>query len=299
VCFQRGRELVAVDPRSGDELWVRDDFPLGSDLMGSPSHLLVTPLSGPSSALLGSLDGRLVARRSTLPISKRLKTHQGRALLFDQEIEPRQLGLYDPVEDRFVWREELAAGAVPVVAAGVMTGAVDAQGELNLFDLATGELLVTANLGSLDNLRAAIVFPFGERIVVGLDQTPDDNANLASRNVRLGEMNISGKLISLDADDGRQLWSRPLKDQRMRTSQPFGLPVLLACNGFQRPRQGNRYVPVEGVFDCIDVRTGTSLKSLRRERTAYLNYWFRFDAESNTAIYDSHSLNIELNFVRK
>jgi outer membrane protein assembly factor BamB len=259
----------------------------------------VTPLGGPSSALLGSLDGRLVARRPTLPISKRLTAHQGRALLFDQEVEPRQLGLYDPVEDRFVWREELAADAVPVVAAGVMTGLVDAKGKLDIFVPATGELLVTANLGALDNLRAAIVFPFGETIVLGVDQTPDANANPANRNVRLGEMNISGKLIGLDADDGKQRWSFPVKNQRLRTSQPFGLPVLLACNNYQRARQGNRYVPGESVFDCLDVRTGKSLMSTRRERSNYLNYWFRFDAESKTAIFDSHRLKVELRFVPK
>ena len=151
------------------------------------------------------------------------------------------------------------------------------------------ELLVTANLGSLDNLRAAIVFPFGGRIVVAVD----DNANLANQNLRIGEMNISGKLIGLNADDEKQRWSFSLKNQRLRTSQPFGLPVLLACNGFKRPGQR----AAEGVFDCIDVRTGTSLKSLRRERTAYLNDWFRFDAESNTAVYDSYSLKMELHFV--
>jgi outer membrane protein assembly factor BamB len=299
VCYQRGRELVAVDPRTGEAFWVRDDLPPGSDLMGGPNHILVTPPAGQPSALLSSLDGRLVATRPVLPIAKRLTAHQGRALLYDQEVEPRQLGLYDPVEDRFVWRQELAADAVPVVGTGVMTGVVDAKGELKLVDLSTGDPLVTANLGSLEDVRAAVIFPFGETIVVAADQTPDDKANRANRNAPLGEMNISGKLIGLNAKDGKQRWNRPLKDQRLRTSQPFGLPVLLACNFFQRPRQGNRYLPGDGVFDCIDVRTGKSLKSVRRERTAYLNYRFRFDDESNTAIYDSGSQKLQLQFVPK
>jgi hypothetical protein len=223
-----------------------------------------------------------------------LTAHQGRALLFDQEVEPRQLGLYDPVQGRFVWRRELAADDVPVVSTGVMTGVVDAKGELSLVDLPTGDPLLSANLGSLENLRSAAILSFGETIVVAADQTRQDKRPPQNRNVRLGEMNISGKLIGLNADDGKQRWSFSLKNQRLRTSQPFGLPVLLACNYYQRPRQGNRPVPGEGVFDCVDVRTGKSLKSIRRERNNYSNYWFRFDAESKTAIFDSHSLKVEL-----
>jgi hypothetical protein len=180
-----------------------------------------------------------------------------------------------------------------------MTGVVDAQGELSLLDLSTGNLRVTANLGSFENLRAAAIFAFGETIVVAVDQKPDNESSAANRNAGVGEMNISGKLVAVDAIDGKQQWSRPLKDQRLRTSQASGLPVLLACNLFQRPRQGNRYVPPAGVFDCIDVRTGKSLKSARRERAAYLNYRFRFDDESNTAVYDSRSQKLELRFVPK
>ncbi len=41
VCFQRMRNLVAVDPLTGDQLWVRQDVPQNSDVFGDEQYVFV------------------------------------------------------------------------------------------------------------------------------------------------------------------------------------------------------------------------------------------------------------------
>ena len=62
---------MAVDPRSGEELWERDDFPTGADLMCGLNHVLITPLGGPTSVLLRALDGNRMADLSALRLEQR------------------------------------------------------------------------------------------------------------------------------------------------------------------------------------------------------------------------------------
>ena len=43
VCFQRFRNLVAVDPLTGELLWVRHDIPPGSQVFGDDQYIFVLP----------------------------------------------------------------------------------------------------------------------------------------------------------------------------------------------------------------------------------------------------------------
>ena len=42
MCFQRLRNLVAVDPLSGELLWVRHDIPPGSEIFGDDQYVFVS-----------------------------------------------------------------------------------------------------------------------------------------------------------------------------------------------------------------------------------------------------------------
>ena len=305
VCFHRGRELVAVDPRTGEEYWVRDDFPIGADLMGAASHLLVTPLRGENSSLLHSLDGHVISTCPVLPIAKRLVTNQGRALLFDQESKVRTLGLYDPVENRYLWQRELAPDALPAAGIDATIGIVDPQGAFTLVDLASGETRVEVKVGALPHLSAAALLAFGDTVVLALDQIANDKAAAGKPNPNAGEMNVSGKLLAVDADSGQKLWERALKDQRLRTTQFAGLQLLVACNRFQKPKLRNgggvSFGSPEALLDIVDVRTGKSLRSTRKKNvsTFYPYYRLRYDEHRETAIFDGRSEAIELRFTAK
>ena len=43
VCFQRLRNLVAVDPLTGETLWVRKDLPQNVEIFGDDEYVFVLP----------------------------------------------------------------------------------------------------------------------------------------------------------------------------------------------------------------------------------------------------------------
>ncbi len=72
VCFQRFRNLAAVDPRNGHTLWVRQDVPAGSDVFGDEQHLIVLSPDREEATLLRATDGELLGTRKV----PRLSGHQ-------------------------------------------------------------------------------------------------------------------------------------------------------------------------------------------------------------------------------
>jgi len=80
VCFQRGRELIAVDSLTAELLWSRDDLPPGCDLTGDRSHIFAAPPKDEPTLVYRAVDGKLLDRRPALPRSERLAVFAGRLL---------------------------------------------------------------------------------------------------------------------------------------------------------------------------------------------------------------------------
>ena len=122
VCFQRFRNLMAVDPRSGETLWSRQDLPQGCTLFGDDQYVLALPPDREEATVLRAVDGELVgtrkvprlARRQRLPNDRQTTTFArleetclatlGRnLLLWWPEGNRRVLTLVDPLEGRDLW----------------------------------------------------------------------------------------------------------------------------------------------------------------------------------------------------
>ena len=63
VCFQRRRNIVAVDPLSGEPLWVRQDIPPGSEVFGDEQYVFVLPPDGDEASVYRATDGQLLGTR--------------------------------------------------------------------------------------------------------------------------------------------------------------------------------------------------------------------------------------------
>ena len=122
VCFRRFRNLVAVDPRNGETLWVRRDVPSSSDLFGDDEYLFVLSPDREEAMLLRATDGELLGTRKVPRLHGRQMLPNGeekmvfahledsclaalgrRLLLWWPEGDNRVLTLVDPLEGRDVW----------------------------------------------------------------------------------------------------------------------------------------------------------------------------------------------------
>ncbi len=63
TCFQRYRNLVAVDTLSGKQLWLRSDVPTGCTLFGDEELIFVLPPGKTDAAVYRALDGTLLGTR--------------------------------------------------------------------------------------------------------------------------------------------------------------------------------------------------------------------------------------------
>jgi hypothetical protein len=63
VCFQQRRNIVAVDPLSGELLWAQEDFPPGSEIFGDEQYLFVLPPGRDEASVYRAIDGQLLGRR--------------------------------------------------------------------------------------------------------------------------------------------------------------------------------------------------------------------------------------------
>jgi outer membrane protein assembly factor BamB len=63
VCFQRRRNIVAVDPLSGQTLWVRQDTPPRSEIFGDEHYLFMLPSGSDEASVYRAIDGQLLGTR--------------------------------------------------------------------------------------------------------------------------------------------------------------------------------------------------------------------------------------------
>jgi hypothetical protein len=209
--------------------------------------------------------------------------------------------LYDPSTDRFAWRKELPADAVPAVGPGPTLAIVAAGGTAEFFDLRTGHQTAVASLGPLANLQEAALFPYDQVTVLAVNQTAGDAAGRVAYTAASGEISVHGALFGLDSSRGQVLWTRTLREQKLRTTQPFGLPLVVASNGFQREGPGSRFEAPEEAVDCIDIRSGEVLKLSRRQSALGLLPVYRlgWEAAAKAVRLETGDESLELRFVPK
>src|SRR5204863_9860847 len=94
VCFQRGRQIVCVDPLTGTPLWERSstpqaDIPLQADIFGDDELLFVADARLDSKAdevlVLSATDGSVLGRRKIDLTERRWATHGRRVLAWEEK----------------------------------------------------------------------------------------------------------------------------------------------------------------------------------------------------------------------
>src|SRR6185369_3395776 len=106
LCFVRGRDVSAVDPFTGQLLWVRHGIDPGSEVFGDEEYTIVAPPDAAGAAkqalVLRTDSGELVGRRS-LP-AQRLTTYGRKVLAFrTRQDNNSDLVLTDPVKGDDSW----------------------------------------------------------------------------------------------------------------------------------------------------------------------------------------------------
>ncbi|MBN2473024.1 MAG: PQQ-binding-like beta-propeller repeat protein [Pirellulales bacterium] len=280
VCFQRYRDLVAVDPLSGALLWVRHNIAPGDLLFGDDQFIFALANDGDEATVFRSLDGEMLGCRkvphagaapASAPNSvpsynagaqRRYVAALGRNLLFwrtqgDQAV----LELFDPWQQRELWPSRTFSAASKTSLVGQEAiGVFEPDGHFVLVSLTNGRTVAEAKLEAETNLAQVFVFRSGDQYVLvtnGALSLPADNQRMTQPLPGALYKPIGRGRVYLFDLAGKLLWPEAveIENQHLLLNQPSRLPVLMfGCQVYDRSQSGSRRTQVSTLF--LDKRTG-------------------------------------------
>jgi len=259
VVFQRRRNLTAVDPLTGETLWVRREFPAGCELFGDEELLFVVEPNATEAVVLRAIDGFELGRRQVPRSDERLAT-VGRMLLVwteaDAPLGKFTLKLFDPWTQANVWQRPFDADAQKALVADDAIGVLEKSGHFMLLSIVDGQASIDAQVDPE---------PMMHEIHLLRNETHDlliANRPAKQRNVQfatqgmMGTIVVNGTVHGFERATGTKAFSKPIDNKVLSLNQPADLPVLLFTSLTQRPGQAGNPT---GNLLCIDKRNGREI----------------------------------------
>jgi outer membrane protein assembly factor BamB len=288
VCFQRVRNLVAVDPMSGERLWVRQDIPQNSEVFGDENYVFVVSPGKAEAAVYRAIDGEYLGDRK-LPHVERSEGNAypytnsydgyernsslanfgtlfvGRNILTwgrGPQGKSSSLALFDLWKQQQVWPQRtFATGSRVDVVEQDAVGVLEPDGHFVLIDLADGRTISDLKLKLRSfNLTDLAVMRMGDQyIVIAQDRSANNNGNNEQTQPPRGMLGYGLRRARLYAIDlqGRLAWSEPVDTDHhcFLLTQPARLPVLL-FGSFRYEQVNNQGTRMRTTLLAVDRRDG-------------------------------------------
>lgn len=267
VYLQKDRQLVCLDPLTGDEIWVRDEIAPGSDVFGNEQHVFVVPPNSTVALVFGALDGRSQGRREIVPRENRWATFGGHVLSWGLDNGKYSVRLYDLFRERDVWRRELTTDAKGCLIGDDEAAFLEPDGTLEIVVLKDGQtqlktqLLAEAQLSELYVLRSSDQY----HVVVSSDSASNaGNFRIVSDVTLEGGASASltsARIYAFDRHTGRSQWPIParIRHYSLPLDQPADCPLLVFMRHFGETtstrNEGHQHLELL----CIDKRTGREM----------------------------------------
>ncbi|MGD9646797.1 MAG: PQQ-binding-like beta-propeller repeat protein [Pirellulales bacterium] len=267
-CFQRNRELVAIDPVNGQTLWIRHNVEPGCEIFGDDQYVFVIAGDSREALVLDALDGRELGKRLVPPANERVVS-VGRNLLTWEMRDGRQwFQMFDLWEQREEWRHSFAGDAKCYHLGQDVLGAVEPSGRFVAVQLSDGRKLVDSPIEPEPQLQEIYVLMSRERLYLFTNRpwaNHQDGVTIQPVPGLPTNPLLNGLAYGFDLASGEKLWHVPIEKQSLTLDQPQELPVLVfAARVYERPtpQNSNNREPYTTLL-CIDKRTG---KVLHQER---------------------------------
>jgi outer membrane protein assembly factor BamB/tetratricopeptide (TPR) repeat protein len=262
ACFQRFRNLTAVDPLTGDVLWSQDEVDPQSAVFGDDRFVFAVAPDSQEALVFRASDGKLLGRR---PVPRKeqfngvlrpfpelvLAPLGSRLLLWDEDSGEPELRLYDVWEQKDAWPpRKFAAGAAACMVGHEAVGVLEPSGRMVLIALPGGKVRFDTPLGQEQGLTEFWMLPSADGYAV-VTHCPSRDPKKNTESAALPKQIQSGHVYMLDAQ-GKPAWPKPyeLHEQSLTLTQPCGLPLLTFAQ--LRSEPGQKSVSIV----CLDKRTG-------------------------------------------
>lgn len=263
LCYHVGTRLMAVDPRTGQTLWMRQDAP--RRIEGTLDDRVVTlfDIDRQQAIAYRAADGAELARRLLPNPHDWVWFHGDRVLTLRIRRSALLAELHEISSGRTLWQQELSASARCTVIGHQELLCLDARGRMTALELATGNTLwelPTPPLERLEFLWAAR--SEGKYRVVAGRIAPVTADNGQIRAFDGNQVPFTG--LALQVDPGRNSldWSVEIPPTAFEFTQPATAPLLcFAGRVIPPPDQANGVFPPAAQLSALflDTRTGEVL----------------------------------------
>ena len=263
LCVMRLRSCIAMDPATGETLWVHGDLPPQSEVFGDHEYLFVVPPDESEARVLRTVDGQMVGTRPIPPRAERLATFGRRILVWWDAGNHRMLELIDPWDHSKAWpsRKFAPDALLDLVEQEHAAAVLEPDGRFVLVDLSDGRALIDARLEPEPALSGILVLPSQENYILVTQRiesatTRDPNRQVrpvpSTQSVRIGR----GWVYAFDRQ-GKLLWASPqtVQDQYLPLDQPSRLPILTFATVVRERKDRGKFKTGVSVL-AIDKRNG-------------------------------------------
>jgi outer membrane protein assembly factor BamB len=260
-CLQRGREILAVDPLTGDTLWARGEIEPASEVFGDEQYLFIVPPNAAEALVVSALDGSDVGRRPIPPFNQRVLS-LGRRLVSWQSVDGKHVfQMTDLWEQKQLWRHEFPGNSKAYQVDQQLLGVVDPKGRFVAIDLADGHFVVDSPIEAESALLDIYLLASRNRLLLFTNRPWPSNQDGVSVQAVPGMLNnplLTGMAYGFDRQSGKLLWQTKIEKQGLTLDQPRELPVLVFASRIYERQGGQGPVNTEPYTSvmCLDKRTG-------------------------------------------
>jgi outer membrane protein assembly factor BamB len=270
VCFQRGRQLICVDPLTGQSLWERSstpqaEIPQQADIFGDGQLLFIADAKldakEDEALVLSAIDGSLLGKRKIEGAERRWATSGRRILAWDEKNAVVSLRLYDAWdrERPELWSKQIARGSRGHVIDGEEVAILEPGGQFTVVSLASGKTRFAVPLEPEPALAWIEAIRSEDQYLL---LTSHDNIASAGEALRplpitggLAQRGMHGRVYAFSRATGKLAWPTPafVSHHWLPPDQPEESPVLF----FVATRPGQNKTPTAVL--ALDRRTGQSI----------------------------------------
>ncbi len=314
VTFVRNRNLVSVDPITGEVLWFRKGYKREAELFGDREFVMVLYEIEEKNKevkyelqILSAMDGRLLGTRM---ISKEMQrwTTVGRHILIWRKVvddnsdkERWELALYDPWTEKDVWSHPISGDTKgDLVGLDAVALYDKAEGRFVVLDIFSGERLLDEPLEVDMHIKGVYVVRSEEIYMLVTNRGAQYPRNNKTPQIQpmpqgTGSAFVSGNIYAFDRATGKALWDRPaiLEQWGLALQQPVDLPVLVFARRVIDRKQKKNLNSLSFLF--MDKQTGRAVVPIEKRTNREYNFEIEGDPEKNTVsvLFKNSTLTLE------
>jgi hypothetical protein len=261
LCYHLGGRLTAVDPQTGETVWMRQDAPRRVEGTMDGRFVTLFDIDRQQAIVYRAADGAEVGRQ-LLPDPHDWVWFQGDRVVTLRVRRGELLAeLHELSSGRTLWQRELAATSRCTVVENRELLCLDTHGRMTTIDLATGRTLWEQDVPAIERLSFlwAARHDGRYRVVAG-DASPLGPDKSQLRIYDGNQVPFTGQVLQVDPGRNEVTWTAEIPPSAFEFLQPASAPVL-AFVGRVLPAPN----PAGGVFPpaaqvvatFVDMRDGT------------------------------------------